>query len=94
MKITGLQAIKQLTNQAGQMTMEMMLLMAVFLMVALAVHKQAISNAWVQELVEGPWAHLQGMIEDGVWIKVGEASKTWHPSLLSRKGTVNGDPIQ
>ena len=76
------------------MTMEMMLLMMVFLMVALAVHKSAVSNAWVQALVEGPWSHVQGVIEDGVWYKVGPTSKAYHPSLLSRKGSVNGDSIQ
>ena len=85
--------VSQVVSQSGQMTMEAMLLMTVFLMVALSVHKRAISNGWVQTLVEGPWTHVQGMIEDGVWMKAGATSKAMHPSLLSRKGSVDGDKV-
>ena len=78
-------------SERGQMTIEIMLLMAVFLMVGLSVQQTAIQKGWVKGMIEGPWTRIQGMIEDGVWMNAG-ASKAYHPSLISRKGSLKGDP--
>lgn len=79
-------------NTRGQMTIEMMLLAIIFVGVAMGVSNYAKSTGMMATLIESPWLPLQGMIEDGVWVKAGE-SKTRHPNLLGRHGTALGDDL-
>jgi hypothetical protein len=76
-------------NQRGQMTIEMILILVLLLSVALSISKASQSSGWMASLVSGPWKPLQGMIEDGVWVNAG-ASKSMHPTMLSRHGSYEG----
>lgn len=74
------------TTERGQMTIEMMLLLVVILGVGLAISKSARERGFMKDLVEGPWLVVQGMIEDGVWIRA-PASKQRHPHDRGRHST-------
>jgi hypothetical protein len=77
----------------GQFTIEAVLILSVLVSISLAVSRASINQGWMKNLVEGPWLTVQGMIEDGVWIKAG-ASKAHHPHIKSRHGTYEGDRVQ
>ena len=77
-------------NQRGQMTIETMLLITIFLIVALTVQNRMIQQGWAKQLVEGPWTRVQGMIENGVWMAPA-AGKKFHPSAFGRHGSLRGD---
>ncbi len=74
------------------MTIEMILLLASLLGIALFVSKQAQEKKFMASLVSGPWKPLQGMMEDGVWVDPKE-SKNFHPTKKSRHGSYIGDPV-
>ncbi len=80
---------RRLKKNSGQMTLEMMLLMTIFIAGALFVFKEMQSRKLIAGLVEGPWVPLKSMIEDGEW--VGRGSKEIHPNLISRHGSYLGD---
>jgi hypothetical protein len=79
-------------NEQGQMTVEMILIATILVSVALAFSQQARSSGFLASMVEGPWKPLQGMIEDGVWMKAGDLSKGYHPNQVGRHGSDDGDP--
>jgi hypothetical protein len=79
------------TNQKGQMTIEMVLIVVLLTGIAMTISKSMRSNNVMSTLIEGPWLPIRGMIEDGVWMKPADA-KLHHPNLLSRHATVIGDP--
>jgi hypothetical protein len=79
-------------KQQGQMTIEMMLLIVVFLGGAMALSKTAKEQKWIAAMVEGPWKPLQGMIEDGAWSS--RDSKNHNPGLYARKGSYEGNVVQ
>jgi lysophospholipid acyltransferase (LPLAT)-like uncharacterized protein len=72
------------------MTMEMILIALIMTSVSVAFLKTARNKGWAQAYIEGPWAHIQGMIEDGVWVPAGDKSKALNPNLLKRHGAFNG----
>lgn len=77
-------------NQRGQMTMEMLLLITIFLIVALTVQNAMLTQGWAKQLVEGPWTRVQGMIENGVWMAPAPGKK-FHPTMIGRHGSLQGD---
>lgn len=79
-----------LANSKGQMTIEMLLIMAIFLSASILLTQQARSRGMLAGLVEGPWSRVQGMIENGVWKPVAE-SKDVHPNGFGRHISVDGD---
>lgn len=83
---------QQMIRQRGQMTIEMILLLSIFVGISLTVMRYANQQKWMENLVSGPWRPLQGMIEDGVWVDV-KTSKDFHPSLKGRHGSFNGDDV-
>ncbi len=82
----------RLARESGQMTIEMLCLISIFLMVSLAVQRAAIGQGWVKNLIEGPWLHTQGMIENGIWGKP-DATRADHPSMRDRHGSLEGSDV-
>lgn len=80
--------VKGENKQSGQMTIEMMLLMTIFLAGSIFVLNQMKSQQTLASFVEGPWIPLKGMIEDGEWSK---DSKELHPNLINRHASYFGD---
>ena len=84
------QSLENLKRQTGQMTLEMILLMVVILSLAISATKYIQDNEIMASFIGGPWKVVQGMIEDGVWVKQGP-SKAQHPNLVVRHLTPEGD---
>ncbi len=78
-------------SQFGQMTLEMILLTVVLLAVAIASTKALRDNQIIASLIGQPWAVVQGMIEDGVWVKQGTNSKANNPGMFKRRATNQGE---
>jgi hypothetical protein len=55
------------SDQKGQFLVESILLMVVFLGIFIAGTKSLRENHFLSNLIERPWAQVQGMIECGVW---------------------------
>lgn len=77
-------------SQKGQATMEAVLIMVIIAVVALKISSVAKNQGFVRNIVEGPWAPIRGMIEDGVWEKY-TTSKIMHPNHKMRHQTKQGD---
>jgi hypothetical protein len=75
---------------AGQATTEMILMMLVFLGATYFVSSAFRGQNFIAQLVSGPWLHLSGMIQNGVW---GPPTQTMsqHPNQLSRFSTPLGE---
>lgn len=86
MKLTG----AVIRNSRGQATMEAVLLMIVFTIIAMKISNVAQSRGFMRSVVEGPWAPMRGMIEDGVWVRYTE-SKAYHPNHRIRHQSKKGD---
>ena len=82
--------MNSLKSNAGQMTIEMLCLITIFLMISLAVQQAAMQQGWLKSMIEAPWTRVQGIIENGVWLnpKVGKAK---HPSIKGRHGSLEGE---
>lgn len=82
--------MRQILTQRGQSTLEMILLMFVFITFAGMIAKGFRKGEWVANMVTGPWTQLTGMIENGTW---GPAQKTRanHPGYLKRHISILGE---
>lgn len=80
-------------NERGQMTLEMILIAIILTGIAISFSNAAKSNGYLASLVEGPWLHVRGMIEDGVWVAAGDNSKALNPHHLSRHASYEGDNV-
>jgi hypothetical protein len=67
------------SHQAGQASMEAVLIMIIITSLAMKVSSIAKERGFVANIVEGPWSPIRGMIEDGVWEKH-TVSKGLHPN--------------
>lgn len=81
---------RTLSLQAGQASMEAVLIMVVITSVALKISSYAKDSGFVSDIVEGPWSPIRGMIEDGVWEKHTH-SKAMHPNNKDRHQSTSGE---
>ena len=79
--------MKRFSSERGQMTIEAVLILMILVMVFTMVHKQISSKKYLNQIVSGPWAYMQGMIENGVWVAGGDASKNLHPNVFGRRAS-------
>lgn len=85
--------MKRMTsNERGQLTIEAILLMCIFVSISIYVSRYARAEQLVAKVVEGPWLPIRGMIENGVWA-TGEKAKGQHPSMKRRHSSNQGDPV-
>jgi len=90
MKPTMKLALKQLNNQNGQMTIEMLLIASLLLMGVLALSQTFQSRNVLAGLVEGPQSYIIGMAENGVWRPAKQANQD-HPNLHKRHMSLEGE---
>jgi hypothetical protein len=81
---------RNLKNQSGQIAVEYILIMVVFVGLFISVKNILISNNSIGAFVQKPWALVAGMIESGVWEDPKKARAS-HPGLLSRHRTLLGE---
>ena len=77
--------MKRLTHQHGQMTIEAVLLLMIMVSVFTLVHREIYKRKLLAQIVSGPWAQMQGMIENGAWVAVD--SKSMHPNVFGRRAS-------
>ena len=79
-------------KQSGQMSLEMVLIMIVFAAAVLYISNTMRKGQYLQNLVQGPWSYLAGMIENGNWAPVSEARSN-HPNQSQRFVSYKGDAV-
>jgi hypothetical protein len=78
-----------LSKNSGQILVESILIMAVFLAAAALIAKQIRDRGMMAQLAVGPWSQLTGMIENGTWGGA-ERTKLQHPNYLRRHISLKG----
>jgi hypothetical protein len=78
-------------NQSGQLTVEAVLILAIFFSVMVAGSRALRDNNVLSSLVERPWAYVAGMIENGIWAPPAQGISR-HPNHIGRHGSPEGDP--
>lgn len=83
--------MKRCRKQAGQVSVEIVLMTVVTVGICLAVSVAARKNQWLADLVSGPWQDLHDIIQYGVPYS-GHQSQIagQHPNVLSRAATPLG----
>ncbi len=85
-----MKSFRPLSNQAGQIAIEYILLSVVMVGVFIGVRNLLVSDNTVANFVQKPWQLVAGMIETGVW---GEPKRvrSKHPGALARHNSFKGD---
>lgn len=73
-------------KQKGQMTVEAILLLVIFVGIFLVTQRTFKSKKYLAQVVSGPWSYVQGMIESGVWLPA-DSSKSKHPNKFNRRAS-------
>ena len=79
-------------NEKGQSILEAVLLIAVFFGISALVSNAFKDENLLAKINQGPWEHVAGMMENGVWEPV-DQSKSKHPNLLNRHGSPEGEVL-
>ncbi len=79
-------------NEKGQMTLEAVLFLVLFFGATIIVSDYFQDEKLVAKIVSGPWDHIAGMMENGVWEPPND-SKTKHPNLINRHGSPIGESL-
>jgi hypothetical protein len=77
-------------NQAGQVTVEYVLIAVVLLSVFLAVKNFIVSSNMLANYIQKPWDMVAGMMETGVWGNPAQV-RSLHPGSLDRHNSFLGD---
>jgi Na+/alanine symporter len=85
--------VKALNNESGQAVTEAVMILVLLMGFTFLVANYFKSREVLKQLIQGPFQHLAGMMQNGVWAPPG-AGATKHPSSHDRHITVQGDPIQ
>jgi hypothetical protein len=80
-------------NQKGQLVLEAILLMVVFMGLSTLLTNYLKENKVAARLVSEPWGKLSGMIECGVWQPCA-GNKGLHPLVRDRVLSLSPDPAQ
>lgn len=76
---------KHCQNQKGQMTVEAVLLLVLFVAMFTAVHNTMNRGEFLSKIVSGPWSYVQNMISNGVWRR-GNTNEL-HPNVFKRRAS-------
>jgi hypothetical protein len=76
----------RLKNQRGQMTVEAVLLLVIFVGIFLVTQRIFKEKNYLSQIVSGPWSYMRGMVESGVWMEA-EAARSKHPNRFSRRAS-------
>lgn len=74
-------------NQSGQLAIETVLILSLFVSLMLFTASQLRQNEVFSRLVEGPWQQLAGLIKNGAWGSI-EDTNVLHPSHFHRHATL------
>ena len=77
-------------KNSGQITIEAVLVLTILMSTAFAGIQVFKDNQYLARVVEGPWQHLAGMMENGIWGSPAQG-KSDHPNHVTRHGSPTGD---
>lgn len=77
-------------NQKGQMVVESVLIMVVFMAFTLMAAKFFREKDVLKQLITGPWVALSGVLQNGVWIAPAKGAVS-HPNGHTRHITIQGE---
>lgn len=77
-------------NPQGQMVIETILLSIVLLGITLFLVQFFKREELIKKIISGPWDHLSGMIQNGVWASHAD-SMNFHPNSHYRHISLKGD---
>lgn len=80
-------------NERGQITIEIVLMLAFTLGIALLVSKTFRSEEYLANLVSGPWRSVAGLVQNGVW-GTPEETMNQHPNQSARVNSVRGEEVE
>lgn len=75
-------ALRRPHCQSGQMTIESVLILVVLASFGLAASRAFQEQQILQSIVGSPWAHMRGMIENGIWSPA--TPNSFHPNSKKR----------
>lgn len=80
----------QLRKQGGQMIVEAVLIIVLFMGATMLVTNYFKDNDVLKKLIHGPWQNLAGMLQNGIW---GTPEKTvgLHPNSHKRHVVITGE---
>lgn len=78
--------MKRIKNSKGQMTVEAVLLLVIFVAFVNVAHRTIKEKEVLRNMVSGPWSFLQGMIQNGVWAPENTGSDV-HPNVYGRRAS-------
>lgn len=80
-------------NTRGQILIETILILALFLVVGVLVAAGFRQNDLLSQMVASPWVRLSGLLQNGVWLPP-EQGAALHPSNHLRQISTEGDRPQ
>ena len=77
-------------NQAGQLIIEMILILTIFTGLSIFVASAFRDQDLLANLVQKPWASLAGMLQNGVW-QDPASGRSLHPGRYDRHASREGE---
>lgn len=77
-------------GQAGQMTTEMILILAALLLMTFLAASQFKDDELIKNFVNGPWRKLAGLLQNGSWSEPRTSMET-HPTQHGRHSSLKGE---
>ncbi len=82
--------MKTVGNQKGQMLVEAVLIMVVFMAFTMLTAKYFKDKEFLKQLITGPWVALSGVLQNGVWLSPAKGAIS-HPNGHTRHITIQGE---
>ena len=80
----------KLNNQGGQMIIEAVLIIVLFVSFSALVANYFKKNELVRQMISGPWENLAGMLQNGIWSPAATGA-TIHPNSHNRHIVITGE---
>ncbi len=80
----------RLSNQGGQLIIEAVLIIVMFVAFTGLVTNYFKSNEVLRQLISGPWVNLAGMLQNGVWAPASTGAAI-HPNAHGRHVVITGE---
>ena len=83
-----------LRKNSGQVMVESLLMLVLFVAIATFVMKQVRSNEWFASMLSKPWTAVSIMIENGVWDTNLQSARAKNPTQFARVVSFKGEVEQ
>lgn len=77
-------------SQGGQLIVEAVLIIVMMMGITMLTANYFKNSEVLKQLITGPWAHLSGMLQNGVWAPPGAGALS-HPNGHERHVVITGE---